>query len=173
MKKFLWLAAGALALGACSHGPPSPKLQFETVGYVLTLPPGMQQALNAVAPGFQTVRIDHFRSDIAQSAALSGGGLQAMFATIGDFDGNGSKDVVVEGAAPGDSALQVIAIMNGAKPKAIEVTRFPVYDADAVGVYLSKPTGGRKGAFEVMDYPYTSMLYRYQGGRFVGTKIGS
>ncbi len=162
-----------LAVAACSSKPPDPQLQFATVGFVLQLPPGMQAALDAVAPGFRAVRTDAFRSDIAQASALGAGDLQAMFATIGDFDGDGTQDVAVEGAEPGDSALHVIAIMNGKTPRAVEVARYPVYDADAVGVYLSKPTGGRHGAFEVVNYPDSSMLYTYRSGGFVGTSYRS
>lgn len=172
MKTFLRSLALALALVACTAKPPDPELHFATVGFVLTLPAGMQQALDAVAPGFRTVRIDSFRSDVSQAAAMAGGGLQAMFATIGDFDGDGTKDVIIEGAAPRDSALHVIAIMNGKTPRAFEVTRFPVYDADAVGVYLSKAPGGQTGSFEVVNYPDVSTLYTYKSGGFVGTKIG-
>lgn len=162
-----------VTLAACSHKPPDPQLQFATVGFIMQLPAGMQKALDAVAPNFQTVRIDSFRSDVAQAAALAGGGLQAMFATIGDFDGDGSKDVIVEGVAPGDSALRVIAIMNGATPRAFEVARYPLFDADAVGVYLSKAPNGKTDAFEVVNYPYGSKLFTYRGGTFVGSTIGN
>ncbi|HVA58109.1 MAG: hypothetical protein WBQ26_14425 [Gemmatimonadaceae bacterium] len=173
MKSALRLSALVLALAACSSKPPDPQLQFATVGFVLQLPAGMQQALDAVAPGFKSVRTDSFRSDVSQAAALSGGGLQAMFATIGDFDGDGTQDVAVEGAVPGDSALHVIAIMNGKKPWAVEVARYPVYDADAVGVYVSKPTAGHPGSFEVVNYPDSSMVYAYKSGGFVGTAFQS
>ncbi|MGH7671185.1 MAG: hypothetical protein ACRENQ_17005, partial [Gemmatimonadaceae bacterium] len=159
MRKLLTSCALLAALVACSHGPPDPELQFATVGFILQLPAGMQSALDAVAPNFQTVHIDSFRSDVAQAAALAGGGLQAMFATIGDYNGDGSKDAIVEGVAPGDSALRVIAIMNGATPKAFEVARYPLFDADAVGVYLSKAPNGKQNAFEVVNYPYGSELY--------------
>jgi len=173
MKKAVAVLALACSLAACSSKPPDPDLQFATVGFVLQLPPAMQAALDAIAPGFQTVRTDSFRSDISQASALSSGSLQAMFATIGDFDGDGTQDVVMEGAVPGDSALQVIAIMNGKTPKAIQVARYPVYDADAVGLYISKPTGGRHGSFEVVNYPDASMLYTYKNGAFVGTSYRS
>jgi hypothetical protein len=173
MKMRLAPFASVLALTACSHKLPDPELQFATVGFVMQLPSAMQQALDAVAPGFKTVRTDSFRSDVAQAAALGAGGLQALFATLGDFDGDGSKDVIVEGSEPGDSALHVIAIMNGAAPKAFEVARFSVYDADAVGVYLSKVPAGTTGAFEVVNYPDASTLYTYQSGTFVGSTLGN
>ena len=133
----------------------------------------MQGALDVAAPGFRTVRPNSFRSDVSQAAAISGGGLQALFATVGDFDGDGSQDVIVEGAAPRDTVLHVIAIMNGRKPRAFEVTSYPVYDADAVGIYLIQPAGGRKGSFDVINYPDSSTRFTYKSGLFVGTNLGS
>ena len=135
---------------------------------MLHLPPAMQESLSGLAPGFQPVRVASFRSDVSQAAA-EGGGLPSLFAVVGDFDGDGSLDAVVEGATPNDSALVVIAILNkkGAKPAAMEVTRFPTYDADAVGIYLRKPAAGSSGAFVVVNYPDASTTYAFRGGKFV------
>jgi len=85
---------------------------------------------------------------------------------VGDFNGDGTQDAVVEGSVPGDSSLVVIAVLNEAKPEAIEVTRFAQYDADAVGIYLSKPTKGKSGAFEVVNYPDASTAYVFRDGAF-------
>jgi hypothetical protein len=145
----------------------NPRLEIGAGGFTLHLPDAMQASLVALAPGFQQVRSAAFRSDIAQSAAESGGGgMAAMFAVIGDFDGDGSLDVAIEGSAQGDTGLVVIAILNkGGKPQAMQVTRFPTYDGDAVGIYLSKPKGA--GAFTVVNYPDASATYRFSGGKFV------
>ncbi len=163
----------AIVLAGCGEKKSDdPTLAFSGIGFTLQLPAGMQHALDSIAPGFQPVRSASFRTDVPQAAAEGGGGVQALFARVADFDGDGTQDAVVEGATPGDSALHVIAIMNGAKPRAMEVATFPEYDADAVGVYLSKPTGGQTGAFEVVNYPDASTLYRYANGGFEGTKSG-
>ena len=156
-----------LALAACAPSEPgNPSLAIGAGGFTLVLPPAMQQSLVALAPGFQAVRSASFRSDIAQSAAESGGGMQAMFAVVGDFDADGSMDAAVEGSAAGDTSLVVIAILNKAgKPEAMEVTRFATYDADAVGIYLSRPKGA--GAFTVVNYPDASVTYTFRGGKFV------
>jgi len=155
----------ALALVACGESAPeNPALGIGAGGFTLTLPPAMQQALSAAAPGFQQIRSASFRSDIAQSAA-EGGGIAAMFAVIGDFDADGTLDVAVEGSVSGDTALVVMAILNkGAKSVATQVTRFPTYDGDAVGIYLSKPKGA--GAFSVVNYPDASVTYAFRGGKF-------
>lgn len=147
-------------------------MEFSDIGFSLHLPVPMQKALDSLAPGFHTVRTASYRVDVSQAAAEDGGGAQALFATIGDFDGDGTKDAVVEGTERGDDALHVIAILNGATPTAVEVTQFQEYDADAVGIYLSRPAPGTTGAFEVVNYPDASTLYRYENGAFEGTKIG-
>ena len=165
--------ATVLAACACAGPPDNPRLEFANVGFVLHLPPAMQQAMDSLAPGFRIVRISAFRSDVAQGAAQAAGGMQALFATVADFDGDGTLDAIVEGTTSGDSALRVIAIMNGKKPRAMDVVRYPVYDADAVGIYLSRPTGSRVGTFELVNYPDSSTAYQYKDGRFVGTRIGN
>ena len=166
-------SAGLLVLlAACSKTTDDPRVELTDVGFALHLPPAMQQALDSIAPGFRTVRTTSFRSDVAQAAAATGtNGMAAAFASVGDFDRDGTVDAVVEGTAPGDSALRVIAIMNGAKPTAIDITRFPVYDADAVGVYLTNAPAGTAGAFEVVDYPDSTLVYEYRDGGFNGRTV--
>ena len=166
------MALLALAAG-CTSQSDSPRIALTDVGFALHLPAPMQQALDSLAPGFHTVRTTAFRSDVGQAAAAGAGSMQALFATIGDLDGDGKPDAVVEGTEPGDSALHVIAIMNGAKPVALDVARFPSWDADAVGIYLAPPPAGRTGAFEVVDYPDASTLYQYKDGAFTAATIGS
>ncbi len=162
-------------LGGCAtKTADNPRLELSDVGFALHLPPAMQQALDSLAPGFHAVRASSFRSDVSQAAAANGGaGLPAAFAAVGDFDHDGNIDAVVEGTSPSDSALRVIAIFNRATPAAMEVTRFPVYDADAVGIYLSTPPAGVTGAFEVVAYPDSTLLYRYSQGGLQGSKLGS
>lgn len=173
MRVFLRAAGLAILLTACTRKPDDPRLDFANIGFMLHLPTAMQQAMDSLAPGFRFVKINAFRSDVSQFAAQAAGGMQPLFATVADFDGDGALDAVVEGTTPGDTALRVIAVMNGAKPRAMEVTRIPLYDADAVGVYLSRPTGSAKGTFQLVNYPDSSTSYLYKKGRFVGTTIGN
>lgn len=162
-------------LGACSaKTTDNPRVELTDVGFALHLPPAMQQALDAFAPGFRPIRASSFRSDVSQAAASSGpGGMPAVFTALGDFDHDGTIDAVVEGNTPGDSALRVIVIMNGVKPAAQEVTRYLVYDADAVGVYLSIPPAATPGAFEVVAYPDSTVVYNYASGAFQGRNVGN
>ena len=175
MKTFLRSFALLILLGACAKKEvDDPRVELTDVGFTLHLPPAMQQALDSLAPGFHTVRTTSFRSDVTQAAAAMGsGGMPAAFTAVGDFTHDGTIDAVVEGTTPSDSALQVIAIINGAKPTAVVITRFLVYDADAVGVYLSNPPAGVAGAFEVVAYPDSSILYQYRNGGFQGHNIGN
>jgi hypothetical protein len=173
MKPLLRCFALIVLAGACSRKVDDPRVELTDVGFTLHLPPAMQHALDVLAPGFRTVRTTSFRSDVSQAAAATGtGGMAAAFASIADFDHDGAIDAVVEGTAPGDSSLRVIAIMNGAKPTAVEITRFPVFDADAVGVYVTNPPPGIGGAFEVVAYPDSTIVYEYRNGAFRGQNIG-
>ena len=162
-------------LGGCAtKTADNPRLELTDVGFALHLPPAMQQALDSLAPGFHAVRASSFRSDVSQAVAANGGaGLPAAFAAVGDFDHDGSADAVVEGTTASDSALRVIAILNRKTPVAMEVTRFPVYDADAVGIYVSTPPAGTTGAFEVVAYPDSTLLYQYSPDGFQGRNLGS
>jgi hypothetical protein len=172
MKSFLPACTALLLLTACSKTVDNPRVELTDVGFALHLPPAMQQALDSAAPGFRTIRTTSFRSDVAQAAASTGtGGMAAAFASVGDYDHDGTIDAVVEGTARGDSALRVIAILNGATPAAIDITSFPVYDADAVGVYLTNPPAGVAGAFEVVDYPDSTLVYEYRNGTFSGRTV--
>lgn len=170
-----YLITAALLLAGCStKAIDSPRVELSDVGYALHLPPAMQQALDSLAPGFRAVRASSFRSDVSQAAAAQGGGgLPAAFAAVGDYNHDGLTDAVVEGAAPSDTGLRVITILNGVTPTATEVTRFPTYDADAVGIYLSNPPKGTKGAFEVVAYPDSTLLFKYQDGTFKGERVGN
>jgi hypothetical protein len=156
----------ATTLAACgTTEADNPRLEIGAGGFTLHLPPAMQESLDALTPGFQQVRSASFRSDVAQAAAEGGGGIQSLFAVVGDFDGDGSLDAAVEGSSQGDTSLVVIAILNkGARPVAMEVTRFATYDADAVGIYLAKPKGA--GAFQVVNYPDATTTYILRGGKF-------
>jgi hypothetical protein len=52
------------------------------------------------------------------------------------------------------------------------VARIEQYDADAVGLYLSRPKGIAPRSFELVDYPDSSTVYTYLRGHFVGKKVG-
>lgn len=171
----MWIAAVSLVLvlGACTKKADQPRVELTDAGFALHLPTAMQLALDSAAPGFRTIRTSSYRSDVSQAAAQSAGGLPALIATTGDFNHDGQQDVAMEGTVPGDSALRVIGILAGSPPEVVAVARFPVYDADAVGIYLSPVPAGQSGAFEVVDYPDSSIVYRYENGTFEGTRIGN
>lgn len=174
MKTLTGAFALLIALGGCAGTADAPRVELTDIGFTLHLPPRMQQALDSLAPGFRAIRATSFRSDVSQAAAAIGAAeMPAVFAAVGDYDRDGTVDAVIEGTTPGDSALRVIAILNGAKPTAVEITRFPVYDADAVGVYVSNPPVGVAGAFEVVAYPDSSMLYSWSAGEFHGSVVGN
>ena len=170
VRPWLHLFACAIALAGCGEKKPEdPRLDVGAGGFTLYLPPKMQQALDAASPGFHKVMAAKYRADINEAATEEGGGAQALNAVIGDFDLDGSQDVVVEGTNAAGT-LVVIAILNGATPKAVEVASFATFDADAVGIYLSRIVRPKLGAFEVVNYPDETTLYFYRGGTFEGMK---
>jgi hypothetical protein len=167
--RFAAVVIVAISLSACGaeKQADNPRVELSPGGFLLHLPPAMQQALQSAAPGFRSVPTVSFRSDVSQAAAEAGGGLQPLFAVVRDLDGDGTTDAVVEGSASADSSLVVMAILNRATPVAMEVTRFPTYDADAVGIYLIKPAAGSTDAFTVVNYPDASTTWTYRDGKFV------
>ena len=174
MRIACWLGLAIGVTGCGSTAADNPRLDFTDVGFTLYLPARMQQSLDSAAPGLRLIRALKYRADVREASAEEGGGkAQALFAVIGDFDGDGAQDVAVEGMSPVDSALVVIAILNtGSKPKAVEIGRYRNVDADAVGIYLSRPAPPKPGAFEVVNYPDASTLYLYRDGKFQGVEIG-
>jgi hypothetical protein len=169
-----WLAL-AIGIAACGSKAETdnPRLDASDVGLALYLPARMQQSLDSVAPGLRLIRAFKYRADVREAAAEEGGSGQALFAVVADFDGDGTQDVAVEGLSPVDSALVVVAILNtGSKPTAFEIGRYRNVDADAVGIYLSRPVKPKPGAFEVVNYPDASTLYFYRDGKFEGVRTG-
>src|SRR5438445_6069875 len=118
--RFLSWCAFTIVLAGCATKEDNPRVDFSDVGFALYLPKAMQQSLDALAPGFRYVRSVEYRADVREAAAAEGGAAQALFAVVGDFDGDGKQDVAIEGATPGDSALVVIAILNTDKPQAFQ-----------------------------------------------------
>ena len=68
---------------------------------------------------------------------------------------------------------EVITILNGTSPTAEKVAHFPVYDADAVGIYVTNPPKGTKGAFEVVAYPDSTLLFKFRDGAFESQRLGN
>src|SRR6266480_1302555 len=95
-----WLAL-AIVLTGCATKEDNPRVDFSDIGFALYLPKAMQQSLDSLAPGFRYVRSAEYRADVREAAAAEGGGAaQALFAVVGDFDGDGKQDVATQLATP-------------------------------------------------------------------------
>jgi hypothetical protein len=72
-----------------------PRIELRPDGPVLVLTAGMERALLAAVPGFRHTSIAEYDPDLRQYVPPTE--RSALFAAIGDFNGDGRADVVVDG----------------------------------------------------------------------------
>ena len=157
-----------------------PQLVLHGTEYRLHLPPPMAAAL-AREGSFEVPRAEDYNANLRKYAS-DVGPRQALFAVVGDFDGDGRDDVVVHARKRGrpDSAQVFMAILNqSAEPRLIEVERYPLYSGP-LGEYLTyqKPETIRSGhekqplalttdAFQIVFFEKAAALHYYRDGKFV------
>lgn len=83
-----------------SREAPLPRVETVDSAVILRLPPAMQAALDEVAPDFQPQPLSDFVYYNEQGYGYAC--YQAPSAVIGDFNGDGSADLVVHGRAAGE-----------------------------------------------------------------------
>lgn len=92
--------AGALALflvgaAACGREVAAPEVAMTREGPVLRLPPAMRRALDSYAPGFRAWRLEDYGREAVE--AWTADPTNALFGVVGDFNGDGVRDVALDG----------------------------------------------------------------------------
>jgi hypothetical protein len=97
-----WCAAVATVSGAAiSKSPPCPEVVKSSHSVRLRLPLAFGHALAEAAPGFRPLTMADFSKEFSRSYRVTGS--QAPWAVIGDFDGDGFCDLIVDGRTRTDS----------------------------------------------------------------------
>jgi hypothetical protein len=124
-------------------------------------------------------RAEDYNADLRRFAS-DVGPRQALFAVVGDFDGDGRDDVVMHAhkRTAADSAQVFVAILNQASPRVIEVQRYPHYTGP-LGEYLTyqkaetvrsghekQPLNLATDAFQIVFFEKAASLYYYRDGKF-------
>lgn len=94
-------AAAAVPCAAASKSPPCPEVVKWSHSVHLRLPSALRHALAEAAPGFRPLTMADFSKDVRRSYRVTKS--QAPWAVIGDFDGDGFCDLIVDGRTRTDS----------------------------------------------------------------------
>ena len=156
-----------------------PQLVLHGSSYQLHLPPAMHAAL--LAAGVTEIPKAEDYNPAVRRYASDVGPRQALFAVVGDFDGDRRDDVVVHARLrkPADSAQVFMAVLNDSTgAETIEIERYPFYSGP-LGEYLlyqkaetirsrheKAPLTLKTDAFQVVFFEKAATLYYYQGGKF-------
>lgn len=90
---------------------------------VLELPGPMRDALRAYAPGYTPWRLQDYDTEVA--ARARGSGALPLFGAIGDFNGDGVPDLVLQGH-DATNELSFVILSNQRKFTVIELLRQPL-----------------------------------------------
>ena len=98
---FLSLALAGLAssVNLCEAGVQGPVVVEARGGFELVLPPEMSTAIQKAVPGFQTETLSSYYPDVQKYYRFTS--RQTPWAAVGDFNGDGWQDVVLDGRARG------------------------------------------------------------------------
>lgn len=165
---------------------PLPRIDRRPDGPVLVLPEAMERALLAEVPGFTHSLVSDYDSDLQQYAAPSE--TSALFAAIGDFNGDGRADVAVDGHDATHGYLLVL-LTEPESIRVFTVRKAPLgstdqrtgridflslvprglIQADTLedGEYEKVPVRLEHDAFDLAWFEKASTLYYWRGGRFV------
>lgn len=89
------LAMVAIFFGAAGARVPGPAIVQVGAEYELVLPETMATAIQEAVPGFRTETLASYDADIQKYYKCTS--RQAPWAVVGDFDGDGMEDLIVDG----------------------------------------------------------------------------
>jgi hypothetical protein len=165
---------------------PLPRIEGRAEGPVLVLPAEMKRALRKAIPGFRPWRQSDYSVDIVQSVPPTDS--SALFAAVGDMNGDGRTDVVVQGhdstramlvalMTEADS-VRVLIIEEGSLGREGERGRFETFinlvkrgvieaDTTESGDYNPIPVRIDHEGFEFVYWGKAASFYYWRNGRFV------
>lgn len=164
--------------------PGEPRLAMTGSAPVIDLPARMERALNDYAPGFRPWGPDDYRAEILRH--LEPPESTPLFGATGDFDGDGTTDVVLQGAVDGHEVLFVLRSRAGSV-EVEEIERRPLPGAGVdrkLSHYLRRVDPGTVAvpdelappgddslrlahpAFELVIEGQASLLFRWTGDGF-------
>lgn len=172
-------AAPAVAGVVVDSALTEPQLVLHGDQYRLHLPLALNAAL--VAKGVTDLPQQSDYLPAVRQHASDVGPRQALFAVIGDFDGDRRDDAVLHARVRGraDSSQLFLALLNDSTgARAIEVEKYPLYSGP-LGEYLiyqkaetvrsrheKAPVTLRTDAFQVVFFEKSAKLYFYRDGKF-------
>jgi hypothetical protein len=89
----LWTPAACL--GLCAADMPGPVVLKTSSGHELVVPDTMMAAIERKVPGFQVETLASYDDDIQKYYQFTS--RQTPWAVLGDFDGDGRQDLIVDG----------------------------------------------------------------------------
>ena len=101
MFTILWKRGGlgfwliAVLLGSNVWAGPCPRITHTKTGYRLLIPSSFEKALQVADPGFTPWKLPDYSPDIQKEYCMTS--RQAPWAVIGDFNGDGWCDLVIDG----------------------------------------------------------------------------
>lgn len=176
----------SVALMAAAREPSIERIGAE---YRAVIPEAMQKAISRRAPGFLPWRQNEYIPSLLKNYKFSE--IQAPFAVVGDFNGDGARDVVLAGHTKEASLL--IAVLSGLGDFSIEeIQRGPLIDLKepwydvgggrkehGLGYYLRyvprqrissphepRPLTLRTDAFESVAFERAAAVFYFENGKF-------
>jgi hypothetical protein len=165
--------------------PTAPRIERRPDGPVLVLPEKMERAVRAAVPGFAHRLFSEYAAEIQEARPPTE--TSALFAVIGDFNGDKRADVVVEGVDATRSFILVLFTENdsvrvftvderplaaaGPTPRHEFLALVPrgIVHADTVddGEYEKVPVRLAHDGFNLVYWEKAAEFYYWRGGRFM------